>query len=253
MTHKGAKSDMEAKNAYSRRVFARIMFFMLLACLAVNGAAFWALKAIIVKARDPAGQATALLSWAKQVEGGYWIYGLPGSIVFFILLGLFFWGLSRRYFSKHILPALAAKTPAKRAPKVEDARLSAEANQRFFVHLITVLQREGRLLDFFSEDLQAYGDDQIGAAVRSIHENCKRAMEKYLALTAVVKENEGDEITVEENFDPNLLKLTGNVTGKPPFKGTIRHRGWRIRKIELPTFAGKPDPAIIAPAEVEIR
>jgi hypothetical protein len=250
---------MDAISAYSRRVLSRVMFFMFLACLAVDGAAWWSLKILSAKAaapavgQDPAGQMAALLDWLRGVESGLWLYGVPASIVFFFLLGLCFWILSRRYFAKRILPAVAAKTPAKRASKADEAKLQAELNQRLFVHLITVLQREGRLMDFFSEDLSAYADAQIGAAVRSIHENCKRAMDKYLALDAVVKENEGDEITVEKDFDPNLLKLTGNVTGQPPFKGTVRHRGWKIRKIELPTLSGKQDPGIIAPAEVEIR
>jgi hypothetical protein len=250
---------MDAIGAFSRRVLARVMVFMCLACLAVNGAAGWILKTLLDKtatmagAQDPAGQIPVLMDWVRGLERGYRLYGLPASVVFFVLLGLLFWLLSRRHFSKKILPAIAAKAPAKRTSKADEAKMRAELNQRFFVHLIGVLQREGRLMDFFSEDLQAYEDAQIGAAVRSIHENCKRALDKYLALDAVVAENEGDDITVEKDFDPNLLKLTGNVTGHPPFKGTVRHRGWRIRKIELPTLSGRQDPGIIAPAEVEIR
>jgi len=127
-----------------------------------------------------------------------------------------------------------------------------ETNKRFYLHLLSVLQREGRLIDFFSEDLKMYEDAQIGAAVRSIQDNCKNTLKKYLNPKAVIDQNEGDPITVSADFDPNTIKLTGNVTGEPPFQGTLRHKGWRASRLELPTLSTVKDPSIIAPAEVEI-
>jgi len=115
-----------------------------------------------------------------------------------------------------------------------------------------VLQRQGRLVDFLSEDLDVYEDEQIGAAVRGIHENCKKVISKSLTLEAVISGSEGEEVTVDEGFDPGAIKLTGNVTGQPPFKGILRHKGWRTKKLELPVLSDAQDAAIIAPAEVEI-
>ena len=40
------------------------------------------------------------------------------------------------------------------------------------VQILAALQREGRLIDFLEEDLSAYEDAQIGAAVRNIHQGC---------------------------------------------------------------------------------
>src|SRR5215475_8944644 len=37
------------------------------------------------------------------------------------------------------------------------------------VRFLALLQREGRLVDFLLEDIQAYANDQVGAAVRDIH------------------------------------------------------------------------------------
>src|SRR5258708_33455175 len=37
------------------------------------------------------------------------------------------------------------------------------------LRLLSVLQREGRLVDFLLEDIQAYPDAQVGSAVRYIH------------------------------------------------------------------------------------
>ena len=108
-------------------------------------------------------------------------------------------------------------------------------------------------MDFFQEDLEMYEDEQIGAAVRSIHANCRKTLEKSLAMTSVIDENEGDEITVEAGFNPEVIKLTGRVIGEPPFTGIVRHKGWRAQKADLPELAATKDPTIISPAEVEIE
>ena len=68
----------------------------------------------------------------------------------------------------------------------------------------------------------------------------------------MIDQNEGDSITVPADFDPNAIKLTGNVTGEPPFHGLLRHKGWRASRLELPTLSTVNDPSILAPAEVEI-
>ncbi|MFA7167253.1 MAG: DUF2760 domain-containing protein, partial [Desulfoplanes sp.] len=80
----------------------------------------------------------------------------------------------------------------------------------------------------------------------------KKVVDKYLAPQAVVSEAEGEQITIYKGFDPNTVRLTGNVTGEPPFAGVVRHRGWKAEKVDLPTLSGAQDPGVIAPAEVEI-
>jgi hypothetical protein len=116
-----------------------------------------------------------------------------------------------------------------------------------------VFQREGRLIDFFSENLELYEDSQIGAAVRNIHENCKKTMSKYMTLQSVLEQNEGETVTVEPGFDPGSIKLTGNVSGEPPFTGILRHRGWRVSKLDLPKLSDTGRLQAISPAEVEIQ
>ena len=121
------------------------------------------------------------------------------------------------------------------------------------VQMLAVLQREGRLIDFFQEDLSLYDDTQIGAAVRSIHEGCKGALKEYVDLEPIFTETEGVEVTVPKGFDSKAVRLTGNISGDPPFKGILRHRGWQVRRVTLPlpTTEQKKD-WILAPAEVEI-
>src|SRR5262245_33081023 len=71
------------------------------------------------------------------------------------------------------------------------------------LRLLTILQREGRLVDFFLEDVDGYTDEQIGAAVRDIHRNCRKALLEHLALEPVVPEAEGTAVTVPAGFDPS--------------------------------------------------
>ena len=55
-----------------------------------------------------------------------------------------------------------------------------------------------------------------------------------------------------DQFDPSAVKLVGNVGGTRPFRGTLRHRGWRIEWLELPRRVEGSDARVIAPAEVEL-
>jgi hypothetical protein len=120
------------------------------------------------------------------------------------------------------------------------------------VQLLSILQREGRLLDFLQEEIDAYPDAQIGAAVRDIHRGCKKALAEHVPLEPVLREAENATVRVDEGFDPARIRLTGNVMGEPPYTGTLKHHGWRTRTVNLPTVTGAADPLVVAPAEVEL-
>ncbi len=120
------------------------------------------------------------------------------------------------------------------------------------VQLLAILQREGRLLDFLQEEVDAYSDAQIGAAVRDIHRGCKKALAEHMPLEPVLREPENAQVRVDPGFDPSRIRLVGNVVGEPPFTGALRHHGWRIAKVTLPAPARGTDPTVVAPAEVEL-
>ena len=46
------------------------------------------------------------------------------------------------------------------------------------LQLLSILQRDARLVDFLMEDVAAYSDDQIGAAVRDIHRQSREALNR---------------------------------------------------------------------------
>jgi len=121
------------------------------------------------------------------------------------------------------------------------------------VLLLALLQHEGRLVDFLNEDIDNLDDDKIGAAVREIHARCGRALHRYMALAPVLREKEGEVVSLGGSYDAAAIRLTGKVTGKAPMFGTLRHPGWKATKVELPPRPSGGDPAIIMPAEVEIE
>jgi hypothetical protein len=138
-----------------------------------------------------------------------------------------------------------------RAPE-EDVRFAQKAPEAA-IQMLAILQRQGRFLDFIQEDLSVYDDAQIGAAVRNIHAGCKQALGEHIELKPIYEADEGSQITVDVGFDAAATRLTGNVSGNPPFSGVLRHRGWRVVHVELPQLTPmQREDWIVAPAEVEI-
>jgi hypothetical protein len=137
------------------------------------------------------------------------------------------------------------------APAVPPA--PAEGTTDRAVQLLALLQRDGRLIDFFSENITPYSDAQVGAAARNVHESCRQTLERYLKLEPVIDSEEGQAVTVQEDFDPSTTKLIGNVTGHPPLRGVLRHHGWRATQVDMPPLPPEgPGRLVVAPAEVEI-
>ncbi|MCS6800015.1 MAG: DUF2760 domain-containing protein [Myxococcota bacterium] len=118
--------------------------------------------------------------------------------------------------------------------------------------LLAMLQREGRFVDFLEEDVAGFSDAEIGAAARVVHDGCRKVVRAVFDPEPVRTEPEGSRIRVERGFDAARLRLVGQVHGEPPFEGTLRHRGWQARRIELPRLLEGHDPRVIAPAEVEL-
>lgn len=128
--------------------------------------------------------------------------------------------------------------------------LAAEPNGA--LQLLGLLQQEGRLIDFLEEDVAAYSDAEIGAAVRVVHEGCRRTLRQHFTLEPVRGESEGSRVTLPEGFDPAAVRLAGRVVGEAPFTGTLVHKGWRVTAVTLPRVASAHDLSVVAPAEVEL-
>ncbi len=139
------------------------------------------------------------------------------------------------------------------ARPVEDKRASVAQHQRDgALAFLALMQREGRLVDFLREPLDGFGDADIGAAARDVHRGCRKVLEMHLELEAVMPGAEEEKVTVPKGFDPAEIRLIGEARGEPPFRGTLRHHGWRVVEAKLPSLAEGIDRFVVAPAEVEL-
>ena len=121
------------------------------------------------------------------------------------------------------------------------------------LRVLAVLQRDGRLIDFLLEDIDSYRDEQVGAAVRDIHRGCRKSLREYLSIEPIINAAEEAQVQVPTDFDPAAIRLLGNVDGRPPFQGVLKHHGWRVRSVHLPVLpAARDDSSVLSPAEVEI-
>jgi hypothetical protein len=118
------------------------------------------------------------------------------------------------------------------------------------LRLLALLQREGRLVDFLLEDLANAPPESIVAGVKEIHPKCQKVLKEHLVLEPVLPGAENQTVEVKPGFDPSAVSLTGNVTGEPPFRGTLEHPGWRVKEIKLTTPPEGQDEFVLQPAVV---
>ena len=98
-------------------------------------------------------------------------------------------------------PQPKAPPAAKPAPAVRAAQPSDGALQ-----ILGILQRDSRFIDFLMEDISAYSDDQVGAAVRDLHQQCRDSLIRYVHLGPVIDGVEGSPTKLDSN-DPATVKL----------------------------------------------
>jgi len=139
------------------------------------------------------------------------------------------------------------QTPAPPPPPAEAFKPSSEPA----IQLLALLQKEGRLLDFLSEDIQSYGDADVGAAVRSIHAGCRGLLDERVRLEQILEGSEGDSVEVPAGFDASSISIIGSTPSAFPARGRLVHRGWRVTELRLPTPPPGADARVAAPAEVE--
>ncbi|GAB6097925.1 hypothetical protein JCM14469_41790 [Desulfatiferula olefinivorans] len=250
---------MEQIKRFSGQSLALLVVMAVVMTLVLDYLLYLGIGLVAIKA----GEAAALAEGLTFAEGlaqylflKPWFLKVfvPGSLAVALVFTLITWLGLRAAAKKALAGTVSAAVPKKAgAPDAEEALIEENARKRLFLHLIAVLQKEGRLLDFFNEKLDQYDDDQIGAAVRQIHENCAKALSRYLSLSPIIETSEGDTVTVPPGFDPAEIRLTGKVVGNPPFDGTLRHKGWKVDKLEIPTLSRQDNPAVLAPAEVDIE
>jgi hypothetical protein len=150
--------------------------------------------------------------------------------------------------------ASAVTTPAPPPSRVEPPKpvVVREATPDAALQLLGLFQQEARFVDFLQEEIAGHADADIGAAVRIVHEGCRKVLKQHIELEPVRPESENSRITLPKGFDASSVRVSGHIVGEPPFTGTLIHRGWRASNIQLPQLAEGHDACILAPAEVEL-
>ncbi|MFW5936446.1 MAG: DUF2760 domain-containing protein, partial [Desulfosalsimonas sp.] len=225
---------MDTMHWFSRRSLVWLLLLNLLFFAVIDGAVYFLADYVFSgstfsELMGMASNTTGLEAWAETTLPLFmWIRALffPVTLALFVALALIQWALLRAVLRRAMQKSSTAggdaekkKAPSAKKPKSAEPggpdvseREIQQQYQRYYLHLLSVLQRQGRLLDFLKENLSAYEDARIGAAVRSIHENCAGTIEKNLAPREIMEKAEGEEVTVPADFDPSAIKLTGNVT-----------------------------------------
>jgi len=201
----------------------------------------------------------ALLGRWLKIAGHYLRRGLRATWIVLKRAPIAIYSLFRALSSDEYAEALrtlqvkgiAAGIPATRGRHLQPAALQ-EAPPDAALLLLSLLQKEGRFIDFLQEDVQNYSDQEIGSAARVVHQGCQRVLREHMRIEPVRPEAEGNAITLERGFDPAEIRPTGHVVGDPPFRGTLVHRGWRATEVRLPQVANSRDVRILAAAEIEL-
>jgi hypothetical protein len=147
----------------------------------------------------------------------------------------------------------AAEKPAEKPAAVEKPKPGVTQHHRDgALAVLALMQREGRLIDFLEDSVEGASDADIGAAAREVHRGCRKVLDQHLDLEPVMPGQEEEKVSVPKGFDPAEIRLIGEAKGEAPYRGTLRHHGWRVVDAKLPTLTEGVDRTILAPAEVEL-
>ena len=137
-------------------------------------------------------------------------------------------------------------------PKAAPKALPPERVHASGLFVLATLQQDGRLIDFLQQDVTAFSDEEVGAAARVVHGGCRKALQSLVSVAPVMREAEGQTVSVPAGFNAERIRLTGNVTGQPPYKGTLKHHGWVASDMKFPALSDTMDYRVLAPGEVEL-
>jgi hypothetical protein len=175
----------------------------------------------------------------------------------------FFVALSDKRRAAAIRQALETPTEVRSQSDRIDAQIAAEparieapkgdvsTNRSEALTLLSMLQREARLVDLIQEPLDQYSDSQVGAAARPCLIQCRTTLERAFDLTPIIDEQEGAIVTVPDSASPLSYQWIGSGQNGSA-GGRLVHPGWQAKRCEVAKWTGKPeDSLVISPAQLE--
>ena len=121
------------------------------------------------------------------------------------------------------------------------------------VFLLSLFQKQGRLVDFLQQDIASFSNAEVGEAARVVHGGCARILGDYFTMEAIRNEEEGALVSVDANYNLSEITLTGNLRGSAPYRGELLHHGWKISDQHPPEQLDPKARFIVQPAEIEVR
>ena len=60
---------------------------------------------------------------------------------------------------------------------------------------------------------------------------------------------------IPENYSIDEYRLMGKITGNPPFRGVLLHKGWKTESVKLPRLIKTEEKRLpsITPALIEVK
>ncbi len=183
-----------------------------------------------------------------------------------LALRAFWWVLVRKELADRVAELISPKEegrpgpgpqPTPEPPPAEPAPARREvpkAGRSEALTLLATLQREARFVDFIMEPLDQYSDAQIGAAVRDIHRDCAKVLDRIFGLRPIVAESEGSSVELKAGYDAHRYRVLGEPASGEGVRVRVIHRGWEATRCDLPTWTGTSAAAlVIAPAELQVE
>lgn len=146
-----------------------------------------------------------------------------------------------------------AAAPAPAPAPVQPPPPSESQAESEIVTFFALLQEKGRLVDFLMDDIAGYGDAEVGAAARVVHQGCRQILDEYFKISAISEVQEGAQVTLPAGYPTDQYRIIGKLAGEPPFTGTLLHKGWKTETVKLPRIVTSGKLPAIAPAEVELK
>jgi hypothetical protein len=126
------------------------------------------------------------------------------------------------------------------------------------LQVLRILQEGSGLIDFLTEDLNQYSDQQLAHGVRGMQPQARDVLLRVLRLDPVVAKAEGELQDLPEEPAKCLADGSLRLEGRPlDFEaineGRLLHRGWRASEVRLMTPPLAQNPTILHPAVYEIE
>ena len=80
----------------------------------------------------------------------------------------------------------------------------------------------------------------------------KKSSKENFTIEPIIDNDEGKTVILDKNLDSSSIRFVGNIPASRPDEAILRHKGWKVSKINLPTRNDVADPNVIQAAEVEI-